>query len=87
MANTHAHCQATRRLQVTSFLAVYISSFDHSSREIKYLKGRPFVISASGSLDMVDLHGVGGLPGTIRDQSRGRGSISYHPTPLARPKS
>ena len=42
---------------------------------------------ASGSLDLVDLHGVGGLAGTIRDQSRGRGSISYHPIPLARPKS
>ena len=27
-----------------------------------------------------------GLAGTIRDQSRGRGSISYHPIPLARPK-
>ena len=48
---------------------------------------RPFVISASWSLDLVDLHGVGGLAGTITDQSRGRGSISYHPIPLARPKS
>ena len=42
---------------------------------------------ASGSLDLVDLHGIGGLAGAIRDQSRGRGSISYNPIPLARPKS
>ena len=27
----------------------------------------PFVISASGSLDLVDLHGVGSPAGTIRD--------------------
>ena len=45
------------------------------------------VISASGSLYLVDLHGVGGLTGIIRDQSRGGGSISYHPIPLARPKA
>ena len=41
----------------------------------------------SGFLDLVYLHGVGGLAGTIKDQSRGRGSISYHLIPLARPKS
>ena len=34
----------------------------------------------------MDLHGVGGLAGTIREHSRDRGSISYHPIPLARPK-
>ena len=48
---------------------------------------RPFVISSSGSLDLVDLHGAGGLAGTIKDQSRGRGSIRYHPIELARAKS
>ena len=34
------------------------------------LERRPFVISASGSLDLVDLHGVGGLAGTLRDQPK-----------------
>ena len=31
--------------------------------------------------------GSGGQAGTIRDQLKGRGSTSYHPIPLARPKS
>ena len=53
----------------------------------RWRERRPFVISASGSLDLVDLHGVGSLAGTIRDQSRGCGIISDHPIPLARPKS
>ena len=44
----------------------------------RWRERRPFVISASGSLYLVDLHGVGGLAGTIMDQSRDRGSISYH---------
>ena len=35
------------------------------------------VISVSGSLDLVDLHGVGGLAGTIRDQSGDRGGTRY----------
>ena len=49
--------------------------------------GRTFVISASGSLDLVDLNGVGRPDWDHKGPFKGRGSTSYPPTPLARPKS
>ena len=48
---------------------------------------RPFVISASRSLDLVDLHGVGRSDWYHQGPVKGRGSTSYHPIPLARPRS
>ena len=39
------------------------------------------------SLDLVDLHGVGRPNWYHHGPVKGRGSTSYHPIPLARPKS
>ena len=47
----------------------------------------PLVISVSGSLDFVDLHGVGRPDWYHQGPVKGLGSPSYHPIPLARPKS
>ena len=51
----------------------------------KFGDGKGGVILASGSLDLVDLHGVGRPDWYHQGPVKGRISIRYHPIPLARP--
>ena len=53
----------------------------------RWRERHPSVISVSGSLDLVDLHGVGRSDWYPQGPVKGRGSNSYHPIPLTRPKS
>ena len=67
-------------------LAIDIISRKGFIRSVYFIKSK-FLISASGSLDLVDLHGVWRPDWYHQGPVKGCGSTSYHPIPLARPKS